>query len=108
MNLYQREFKYLNTETGKIEKFRGYNFLQHFKHGLVYGNPTRAVKSPFQNIIFKLVNENIIWTYFNWSRDQRYHRTAYEWVNTIIIKDDNASWIRSDSWWVQDYKKCFD
>ena len=105
MNLYQKEFKYLNTEIGKIEKFEAYNLLQHFKHGLIYGNPQpqRSVQNPVKNIIFKFINENVMWVSFNYTQSQKFCRDSCKWVNTIVMKD-NATWITSDSEWAVKYK----
>ena len=102
MYLYQKEYKYLNTETGKMQKFRAYDFFQHFIRGLVYGNNTtkRLVAKPVEKLHFKLEDEKNMCTFFDYTKDQSFHRQ----VNRITIKD-NTGWVWSDSGWVSKYQK---
>ena len=65
MHLYKKTYKYLNTETNKIENFRVYNYLQHLREGITYNkdpishkNATNSSTDLYNVAIFKLMNND--------------------------------------------------
>ena len=104
MHLYTKTYKYLNTETNKIEDFRVYDYLQHLREEIIYNKQpvareTKRSTDLYNKVIFNLVGRNKIIASFIPSIDQSFRIYTYEWANTVFMKEGNV-WEKSDSRWV--------
>ena len=107
MHLNKKTYKYLNTETNKVEDFRVYDYLQHLREGITYNkdptshkNATNGSTDLYNAVNFKLMNnDKTIRMEFIPSLDQSFRTYTYEWLNTIFMKEGNVR-AKSDSGWV--------
>ena len=109
MKKYLKKYKYISSNTNKIEIFKVYDFLTHMRNGINFqkANEKASVVAPVTKIIYKLINNDTQIEITNeLGNNISFLTNLTEWENKIIVYDSaNNKWRSSLTGWVKIFER---